>query len=712
MTNPVSIPVLKRAALLLALGVTNAFAVVDVGVDEEEPQVLVDNTMLSNEADGTNWASYGRTFSENHFSPLNQINDGNVDRLGLEWYYDLPNVMSTFTAPLVVNGVMYFAIHYSIVYAMDATNGQVLWTYDSKAAQAAGKKLRAGWGIRGVAFWGDKVITGTHDGRLIALDSRTGKEVWSVMTIDKDDGRYITSPPWVFNGKVMIGFGGADFEPDRGYVTAYDAETGKQVWRFFIVPGNPADGFEDEAMEMAAKTWSGEWWRFGGAGGHAWGAMAFDPKYNNVYIGTGNGTPWNEKIRSPEGGDNLFIASIVALDADTGKYKWHYQTNPGDVWDYDASIDMELATIELDGEPRDVMLHASKNGFFYVIDRKDGRLLSAEKYVEANWAERIDMETGRPVETDMARFKEGGPVLVTPSPLGGHNIQAMSYSPVTGLAYIPRINLWYVFADAEGNLTDWKPHLEMGVNTGLSRPKHNFKIPRPSSSLMAWDPVKQKVVWDYQQTAPINGGTAATAGNLVFQGRANGEFAAYTADKGEKVWTYDAQDAGIEAHPITYMVDGKQYVTIFTGFRGMGSYNGVDPEWDYFLQQRRIMTFALDGKAKLPPPGPRVAPFVDDPDFVVDAAKAEHGRKVYDAHCWLCHGKALKSGGTATDLRKSQKSLSINLWKAILHRGALIPKGMPDYQEFTEEDIEGLRHYVGQEARQAIAAEKASAGGQ
>lgn len=701
--NPIAKAIFLTVTALLALSFADARAVVDAGGGDEGGEVLVDNNMLSNENDGTNWASYGRTFSENHFSPLTQINDGNVERLGLVWYYDLPTVMSTFTAPLVVDGVMYFAIHYSIVYAMDAATGQVLWTYDPKATKAAGKKLRAGWGIRGLAFWGDKVITATHDGRLIALDSQTGQEVWSVMTVDKEDGTYVTSPPWVFNGKVMTGFGGADFEPDRGYVTAYDAETGKQIWRFYVVPGNPADGFEDKAMEMAAKTWKGEWWRFGGGGGHVWGAMAYDPKYNQVYLGTGNGTPWNEKIRSPGGGDNLFIASIVALDADTGAYKWHYQVNPGDVWDYDAAIDMELATLKLDGEERDVLMHASKNGFFYLLDRKDGKLLSAEKYAQVTWADRIDMATGRPVETSNARFKDGGPVLLTPSPIGAHNIQAMSFSPLTGYAYIPKTNLWYVFADAQGDLGEWKPHLEMGVNTGLSKPPHNFKIPRPSSALLAWDPVKQEAAWEVQLTAPLNGGIAATAGNLVFQGRVTGEFAAYAADTGKKLWSYDMQDAGIEAQPLTYLANGKQYVTVVTGFRGMGSYNGADPEWDYWLQQRRVMTFALDGDKQLPPARERIANFVDDPELPVDPAKAELGRKVYADHCWLCHGVNLKSGGTAPDLRKSRKALSLNLWKRILHDGVMIPGGMPDYAEFTDEEIEGLRHYVSQEARKALA---------
>ena len=675
-----------------------------IGFAHADAATRVDNATLSNDSDGTNWASYGRTFSENHYSPLSQINDGNIEQLGLAWYYDVPKVMSTFSAPLAVDGVLYFAVGYSVIYAMDAVTGKLLWTYDPKAPQASGTKLRAGWGMRGIAYWGNRIYTGTHDGRLIAIDAKSGKPVWSVMTIEPNDGRYLTSPPWVFNGKVLVGFGGADFQPGRGYVTCYDAATGKQLWRFFVVPDNPKNGFEDAAMEMAAKTWSGEWWRFGGAGGHAWGAMAFDPKYNQVYIGTGNGTPWNEKIRSPGGGDNLFLASIVALDADTGRYKWHYQVNPSDVWDFDANLDMELATVTIDGKPRDVLMQASKNAFFYVIDRKTGKVISAEKYATATWADRIDLATGRPVENPAARFQDGKPVLLIPGPVGAHNIQAMSYSPATGLAYIPQTEMYYVFADPETEIDKWQPHGAMGVNTGLGRRKHDFKIPTPTSSLLAWDPVHQKRAWQVPLSAPLNGGTAATAGNLVFQGRVTGEFAAYAADTGRKLWSFDAQDAGIVAQPITYLAKGKQYVTVITGFRGMGSSNGVTPEWDYELQQRRVMTFALGATQKLPPPGPRTRPFVDDPSIVVDPQKVAVGARAYGDHCWLCHGVNLNSGGTAPDLRKSRMALMLNALTQVLHNGSLIDGGMPAYQEFSAEEIEGLQQYFVQRARESAAA--------
>ena len=309
----------RSALALLGLGLMTAVAAAPRAID---------NRALADEADGTNWAAFGRTFSANHYSPLAQINDGNVAKLGLAWSYDIPPVPSVFTEPLAVDGVLYFAVGLSVVHAMDAKTGKLLWQYDPEIHKTAGEKMRVSWaGVRGIAYWKGKVYTGTTEGRLIALDANTGKPIWSVQTLKDGDGRYVSGPPWIFNGKVAIGHGGADFNLVRGYVTAYDAETGKQAWRFYTVPGDPAKGFENSAMAMAAKTWTGEWWKFGG-GGTVWHAMAYDPKYNRLYVGTGNGTPWNQKIRSPGGGDNLFLCSIVALDADTGDYVWHYQVNP------------------------------------------------------------------------------------------------------------------------------------------------------------------------------------------------------------------------------------------------------------------------------------------------------------------------------------------------------------------------------------------------
>ncbi len=391
----------------------------------------IDGTVLANEAGGTDWPEYGRTFSEQRFSPLDQINRQNVAKLGLAWSLELPewNVSS---APVEADGVIYIAVGFSVIYAVDAVSGKMLWSYDPKILP---EKMHLAWGIRGLAFWKDKVIAGVQDGRLFALDAKTGKLVWETLTTEPGDNRYITGAPRVFNGKVIIGQGGADFGHVRGYVSTYDIDTGKLLWRWFIVPGDPSKGFENKAMEMAAKTWTGEWWKFGG-GGTAWNAMTYDPELNRIYIGTGNGGPWNRKLRSPGGGDNLFLCSVVALDADTGEYIWHYQTTPGESWDFTSTMDIVMATIPVDGKPRKVLLHAPKNGFFYVLDRQSGKLISAEKLGKVTWAKGIDMATGRPIEVPGVRY-EDGEALMWPGSGGVHNWQPMSFSPDTGLTYVP-----------------------------------------------------------------------------------------------------------------------------------------------------------------------------------------------------------------------------------------------------------------------------------
>ncbi|HRQ66088.1 MAG TPA: PQQ-dependent dehydrogenase, methanol/ethanol family, partial [Xanthomonadaceae bacterium] len=537
--------------------------------------------------------------SESRFSRLDQINDGNVERLGLAWSFDIDARPNAFSAPLAVDGVLYFGVGYSVVHALDARSGELLWKYDPKGNEVAGERMRAAWGIRGIAYADGRIYTGVIDGRLIALDARTGEVLWSVQTLEEDDGRYISGAPWVFNGKVAIGHGGADFAPVRGYVTVYDGATGQQLWRFHTVPGNPEDGFENGAMAMAAETWNGEWWKFGG-GGTVWNAMAYDPEFNRLYIGTGNGAPWNQKIRSPGGGDNLFLCAVIALDADTGEYVWHYQINPGETWDYNAAMDMHLAELEIEGRPRKVLMTAPKNGFFYVIDREDGRLISAEKFVEnVTWAERIDIASGRPVENPEARYPDGRVAVVFPSPVGAHSVEATAYNPGTGLVYIPAIEQGRVYVDPPGDLKDWRFTPGQVINTGTGRAPPDIVLPPGSNSLLAWDPVAQKAAWSVPLTGSKNGAILTTAGNLVFQGNVEGELAAYAADSGRKLWSFDAGN-GVMAQPISYAVDGVQYVTVLSGWRTSGP-SGAAHDWDYYAQRRRALTFRLDGAATLPP---------------------------------------------------------------------------------------------------------------
>jgi quinohemoprotein ethanol dehydrogenase len=668
----------------------------------------VDNKLLANEVDGTNWPAYGRTFSESRFSPLTEINAANVGRLGLAWSLDL-DVSNSITAPVEAGGVIYLAAGYSIVHAVRAADGHLLWRYDPGVPAAAGQKLRAGWGIRGLALWHDKVYVGTQDGRLLALQARTGKLAWSVQTLDPSNGAFISGAPRAYNGKIVIGNAGGDFSPLRGYVTAYDAESGRQLWRFYVVPGKPGakDGeVSDELMARAASTWTGEWWKVGG-GGNVWNAMTYDPQFNRLYLGTGNAEPSNWKIRSPQGGDNLFTASIVAVDADTGRYVWHYQATPGDAWDYDSATDMTLATLTIAGKPRPVLLQAAKNGFFYVIDRTDGRLLSAEKLGTVTWAERVDLSTGRPVENPAARYREKN-VLLWPSFQAVHHWTPQSFSPLTGLVYVPTLEMPMSFGDEGVDKQHWQP-LEMtpefaGLTTG------DGDVPRDAgkSILKAWDPLAQKTVWAIETPGISEGGTLATAGNLVIQGRADGHLHAFSADQGKDLWSFDAGVA-VTGVPITYTVGGRQYLTITSGpLNGAtAAFGSASARWGWESRghPRRMLTFVLDGKAQLPPaPPPSFAVPLAAPDFSVDPQQAAAGARVY-RRCLLCHGTALIAGGNAPDLRASPVPLSATAFAAIVRVGTLVSRGMPRFAELSDAELEALRHYVRAKAREALAPE-------
>ena len=657
-------------------------------------------------ADGADWASYGRDGSEDHYSPLAQIDAGNVGRLGLAWSADL-DTFDSFTAPLAVAGTLYFGVGNSVVTAMDARTGKQVWQYDPEVHKVAGHKMRAGWGTRGIAYSAGKIFTATRDGRLIALDAKTGRRLWSVQTIDPKDDAYISGPPWVAGDKVLIGFGGGDYGPVRGYVTAYDAATGRQVWRFYTVPGDPAKGPDhaasDSVMDMAAKTWTGDWWKFGG-GGNVWHAMAYDAKYDRVYLGTGNGFPWNQKIRSPGGGDNLFVGSIVALDRKTGRYLWHYQVNPGNSWDYNDAMDIQMATLAIDGKPRDVILHAPKNGFFYVIDRQTGKLVNMPgNFAPANWASGIDMTTGRPIENPDARYPDGKPFVIFPSPTGAHAVETMAFNRKTGLVYIPEIEQRRVVTDPP-DVATWAYKPGMFVNTGLGAVPAGITLPPASSNLVAYDPVRQKVAWKVPQNGMLNGGAITTAGNLVFQGLNTGKFVAFAADTGKQVWSFDAQN-GILGNAISYTAEGRQYVTVITGFRSSFANN---PNWDYRQQKRRVLTFMLDGKATLPPVVAADDPIADDPAFTVDAAKSAIGAGIFNQSCVICHGAGMIAGGAAPDLRKSQIPLDGDAFYQVVHEGALMPRGMGRFDNLTTAELDGLRHYIRQRARETTPATRAN----
>ena len=656
---------------------------------------------LEDASDGRNWAAYGRTFGEQHYSPLSEINDSNVGGLGLPWAMDL-GPGSSATMPLAIDGILYFATGYSVVHAVEAATGTLLWIYDPKVGEAAGRKLRLGWGSRGIAWWNGKIYTGTHDGRLIAIDASTGKSVWSVMTVGEDDYRFISGAPRVIGAKIIVGHGGADGSTARGYVTTYDAETGKQLWRFFTVPGDPAKGFENDVMEMAAKTWSGTWWKYGG-GGTVWNAMTYDADNDVVYLGVGNGSPWNHRIRSDGKGDNLFLCSVIAVNASTGRYQWHYQFNPADSWDYNASQDMELAELTIAGRQRKVLMTAPKNGFFYVIDRADGRVISAEPYVKVSWATKIDLVNGRPVEVPGIRYPDGKPFTMWPGPAGAHSSQPMAYSPQTGLAYIPAMQMPIIFSDKGITRENW-----IRVPGNASDGAVDFalvdraKNPEAgTSSLIAWNPITQRLAWSQPTPALWNGGVLASGGNLVFQGKIDGKFDAYAADTGKRLWSFAAQ-APISAAPITYSVNGRQYVTVLTGISGSGAMFGmlngqfkIDPR----TMARRVLTFVLDGRARLPRAVVASFESVADPMFMPDAAGAARGALIFQHRCMACHGFGAVSGGFATDLRISAIPQSADAFAAILLDGKLESSGMPRFEELTDPERDDLRQYIRTEGR-------------
>ena len=658
-----------------------------------------------------NWMTHGRTYSEQRFSPLNQINDQNVSRLGLAWSLDLDTKRGQEATPIVVDGVMYLSAAWSRVLAVRAATGEKLWSYDPKVPPEWAINACCDVVNRGVAAWQGKIFVGTLDGRLIALDAATGKVVWETLTIDRKYRYTITGAPRVVKGRVIIGNGGAEMGV-RGYVSAYDTDTGKLQWRFYTVPGDPAQPFESSALANAGKTWTGSWWKLGG-GGTVWESMAYDPDLDLLYIGTGNGTPWSQHARSPQGGDNLYTNSIIALQPDTGVYVWHYQETPADVWDFDSAEQIILANLVIDNVPRKVLLHAPKNGFFYLLDRTNGQLISASPYTVVAWADGIDLKTGRPIEHPGARYKEGDPgIPLAPGPLGGHSWHSMSFSPMTGLVYLPVQDAGFLYKPDEhfqakalafNTATDLvasglpqKPEVKKAILAGIK------------GHLCAWDPSQQKEVWRVERGSPVNGGVLSTAGNLVFERTAQGSLEAYRASTGEKLWSADAQ-SGIVAAPIAYSVNSlpvvnpvdavnkEQYVAVVVGWGGAFplSFGEVALKSGRAQNISRVLAFRLDGKASLPPL-PQVAPAkLHPPRATASAAITQKGEALYQRYCGTCHGDVAVSGGVLPDLRYSATLGSAQLWSEVVLSGSLQSLGMVSFsKELSPQDAEAIRAYV------------------
>ena len=689
---------LNRLALIVA------FTALVAACGQAKPGAVDGKRMAAASSNG-DWVSVGRTYDEQRYSPLTKIDTKNVGTLGLAWYQEFDTDRGQEATPVVVDGVMYTTTAWSKVYAFDAKTGKAKWAFDPKVDGAKAYDACCDVVNRGVAVWKGRVYVGTLDGRLIALDAASGKPVWTTQTTDNSQPYTITGAPRIIKDKVMIGNGGAEYGV-RGYISAYDTATGKLAWRFYTTPnakGQPDGAASDKIMaEKAGATWFGDGWKKTGGGGTVWDSMAYDPDLDILYVGVGNGSPWNRIKRSDGKGDNLFLSSILALKPDTGAYVWHYQTTPGESWDYTATQHMILADLTVGGAPRKVLMQAPKNGFFYVLDRATGELLSAKPYVPITWASGVDMKTGRPIENPGVRY-EKSPSLQFPGPLGAHNWHPMSFSPKTGLVYIPA----QLDPFAYTNLKDYK-HRQGGWNLGadllanalpsdkaqLAGMKALFK-----GQLVAWDPVAQKARWTVSHPYFWNAGIMSTAGGLVFQGDGVGEFVAYDAATGQKLWNYKTEN-GVVAAPSTYEVDGVQYVALMVGYGGGGPTSASVVLRDRPRLPGRLMVFKLGGKAQAKPYDIPVTAALDLTG-ISSTGDAKAGFALFHNNCQVCHGPSV-SGSFLPDLKKSQMLLASDSWKSVVIDGTLKANGMASFARFmSAKEAEDIRAYVLTEARAA-----------
>jgi quinohemoprotein ethanol dehydrogenase len=641
------------------------------------------------------WLMDGRNYTAQRYSPLNGINESNVAQLGLAWFQELGTYRGVEATPLAIDGVIYSTVAFNITTAYDAATGRVLWTYDPQVPREWGRYACCEPVSRGLAAWKHSVIIGTLDGRLISLDAKTGKPDWTVQTFDKSSPYSITGTPRVFDGKVIVGNGGADLGV-RGFVAAYDAETGRRLWKFYTVPGDPSQGPDheasDSAMPMAAQTWKGEWWKLGG-GGTVWDSFTYDPQLQLIYIGTGNGSPIVQHYRSPGGGDNLFLSSVVALDANTGEYRWHYQETPGEEWDYTSTQSIVLADLTINGRKRQVLLHAPKNGFFYVLDRRTGELLSANHYVPTNWASRIDIASGKP-KGGTARYGTD-PVLVTPGPGGAHNWFPMAFNPKTALAYFPAYEHWFVYArDPNFAPKPFRSNGGWGGYTGEALAKRMAPQKegdaREKAWLLAWDPVKQSEAWRIPLPRHGNGGVLTTAGNLVIEGTTRQTFAIFRATDGKPLWEMPVQTAPVAA-PITFMVKGEQYIVVNAGWGG----GAAQVERGIGIQQNRasarLLAFKLGGRESLPPL-PAAPPIPDPPPLRASEAVIHRGAELFGSTCAQCHGQ-LAVGGVK-DLRFMSRETHA-AFNDIVLKGVRADKGMASFANLVSQaDADAIHAYL------------------
>ena len=651
-------------------------------------------------ADDVNWAYHGNTRYEERYSLLSDINTDNVHKLGLAWYFDLPENRGQEATPLIVDGVMYTTSAWNHVHALAADSGEVLWEFDPEVPKTSGAKGCCDAVTRGLAYSDGKLYQGTLDGRLIALDAASGSKIWEVTTVDTTYNYTITGAPRVARGKVYIGNGGAEYGV-RGYISAYNAESGELAWRFYTVPGTTSSAQGVEPGELMSTTWSESDTNLE-KGGTVWDSIVYDPDTNSIIFGVGNGSPWNPNIRSPGGGDNLFLSSIVSVDADTGEYRWHYQTTPGEAWDFTATQPIILTTMIFQGAERKVAIQAPKNGFLYIIDRTNGQLLSADKFVDVNWASHVDIESGRPIVNPEAEYwKTGKPALVKPSWMGGHNWHPMALNPDSKVIYIPTQETAFPYL-AEDEQTPSKLAVNLGVDTKAANLPDDPAVIQAvkdatSGALLARDLKTGKDLWRVEYPGISNGGVLATKGGLIFQGVATGFVNAYDAGTGQRLWRFNAQ-TGVVAPPVSYKVNGEQYIAVNAGWGGiMPLMTGIltqDAANSYPVNRSRLLVFKLNGSESLPVVENKQIE-IPKPTENIDEQQVQKGFEIYDRYCTPCHGGGAVGGGVIPDLRFSGLSQSSEAWAAVVLDGALEGRGMISFRdELSRSEAESVRQYI------------------
>jgi len=659
--------------------------------------------LLGPPARAGDWPRSGRDMGDSYFSPLAQINASNVARLGLAWEFDdfLSRGGMQYgleSTPILVGDTLYFSGPWGEAYAVDARTGKLRWMYDTDADGQYARNTCCGVVNRGVAVADGKLFVGALDGRLFALDLKTGKPVWQVDTfVDKTWNYSLTGAPQIAGDVVMIGNAGADMGA-RGYVSAYNIRTGKLAWRFWAVPGDPAKG-PDETPEvtLARKTWPKDTrWELG-LGGNAWNGLAYDPATNTAYLGLGNGGPHPAWLRSQGGKvmDNLFLSSIVAVDADTGRMKWHYQETPGDSWDFTATAPMILADVTIAGKRRKVLMQAPKNGLFYVLDRETGELLRADPYTRVNWTTGVDRKTGRPRLNPEADYRDG-PRLVWPSGAGGHGWQPMAYSPLTGLVYIPVYDAG--MEDSAAGPAGFVPGNINQVTTGRfppfdakmlhGRPQSNFE-----GRLKAWDPATGAARWVSAPRTFLNGGVMVS-GDLVFQGSASGYLDAYDAASGRPLLHLFLGTVATAA-PMTYELDGVQYIALLAGAGGpQGAFFGPGVIAAERENRQRLIVLKLNGGAVPLPPkraAPEPAPLPQP--IAASAAVLKRGEALFLDRCSRCH---VAGGGPAVYPNLwNMRPETIEAFHAIVGEGALAYAGMANFSDqLSDSDIAAIKAYI------------------